>query len=244
MSTSLSGPVWYAVHAIFPDAASSALIHPRTPNSPPLTPTNTFPFTTSGAIVTDSPMLMLPTCVTHCSLPVAASSAMVRASSVLKNTLPPSTTRPRFTTSQHATPWAAFTGCGLYDHLVGRPSFVRSSAYTKFGKGVTMYIVLPATTGAASCPRVTPVEKVDTTRRFCTFLLLISVSALKRVPWKSFAGRTHSPSSANRVEVSPVVDADPVRAACATRGASLLGSPLQAAISAHVVAIAQGNRQR
>src|SRR5437588_12736186 len=107
-----------------------------------------------------------------------------------------------------------------------------------------MYIVLPATTGAASCPRVTPVEKVDTTRRFCTFLLLISVSALKRVPWKSFAGRTHSPSSANRVEVSPLVDAGPVRAACATRGAPLLGSPFQAALGAPGVAIPQGSTRR
>src|SRR5438105_11404267 len=119
MRTSLSGPVWYEVQTTLPDPASRAFNQPRTPNSPPLTPTSTLPFTTSGAIVTDSPRLMLPTCVTHSSLPVAASSAIVRASSVLKNSLPPSTATPRFTRSQHATPCDAFTGCGLYDHFVG-----------------------------------------------------------------------------------------------------------------------------
>src|SRR6185503_12486162 len=59
-----------------------------------------------------------------------------------------------------------------------------------------MYIVLFATIGAASWPRTKPVENVDTTRRLRTFVVLISARLLKRVDAKSFAGRTHCPSSA------------------------------------------------
>ena len=44
---------------------------PRTPISPPLLPTSTLPFTTSGAIVIVSPLLMSPSFVCHSSLPVA-----------------------------------------------------------------------------------------------------------------------------------------------------------------------------
>jgi len=40
--------------------------------------------TTSGAIVIDSPLLMSASCVIHFGCPVAASTAMVRPSSVLK----------------------------------------------------------------------------------------------------------------------------------------------------------------
>src|SRR3954468_11072681 len=80
-----------------------------------------------------------------------------------------------------------------------------------------MYIVVPATIGAASTPRVVPSENVPKTCSFCTFVLLISVRPLNRVPWKSFAGRTHWPSSANFVAVSPLVVAGPTRAASATR---------------------------
>ncbi len=83
MSTSESGPVLKAFHTTLPSAAFKACIQPRTPNSPPELPTKTFPLTTMGAIVTDSPLLMSPTCVFQTSLPVAASTATVCASSVL-----------------------------------------------------------------------------------------------------------------------------------------------------------------
>src|SRR5215210_1248510 len=63
------------------------------------------------------------------------------------------------------------------------------------GYGVTTYIVLPATIGAASCPRNTPVENVHATFRFATFAALISESPLYRVLAKSLAGRIHCPSS-------------------------------------------------
>src|SRR5215210_3467882 len=63
------------------------------------------------------------------------------------------------------------------------------------GYGVTTYIVLPATIGAASCPRNTPVENVHATFRFATFAALISESPLYRVLAKSLAGRIHWPSS-------------------------------------------------
>jgi hypothetical protein len=58
------------------------------------------------------------------------------------------------------------------------------------------YIVEPTTSGADSCPRSAPVENVAIGRRFFTLVALISVSPLNRVEAKSFAGRTHWPSSA------------------------------------------------
>jgi hypothetical protein len=51
--------------------------------SPPLLPTSTLSFTTSGAIVIVSPLAMSPSVATHRSRPVAASTATVRMSSVL-----------------------------------------------------------------------------------------------------------------------------------------------------------------
>jgi hypothetical protein len=87
-----------------PVSASSAASQPRTPNSPPLFPTSTFPFTTRGAIVIDSPLLMSPTGVRQRSSPVSASTAIVCASSPLKISLPFHSAAPRLTTSQHATP--------------------------------------------------------------------------------------------------------------------------------------------
>ena len=65
-----------------------------------------------------------------------------------------------------------------------------------FGKGVTRYIVPPATIGADSCPRFTPVEKAKAGRRRATFPASISSSPLKRVLAKFFAGIVHCPSSA------------------------------------------------
>jgi len=44
---------------------------------------------------------------------------------------------------------------------------------TLFGKGVCTYMVSPITRGPPSCPRNTPVEKVQATCRSLTFLLLI-----------------------------------------------------------------------
>src|SRR3954470_23198867 len=160
MSTSESGPVWYARQATAPVPASSAVSHPRTPISPPELPTSTFPFTTSGAIVIVSPMLMSPTLVFHTSFPVAASTATTLASSVLKTILPSANDGPRLTTSQHATPCASDCGFGSYCHFFGAPGSVRSSAYRMFGYGVNTYIVLFATIGGSSCPRSTLVEKV------------------------------------------------------------------------------------
>jgi hypothetical protein len=88
MRTLLSGPVLYARQTIRPVAASSAVSQPRTPISPPLFPTSTFPFTTSGAMVMVSPRLMSPSFTFHSSRPVAASTATVCMSSVLKKTRP------------------------------------------------------------------------------------------------------------------------------------------------------------
>jgi hypothetical protein len=62
--------------------------HPRTPSSPPLLPTSTLPFTTSGAIVMVSPLLMSPSCVFQRSTPLAASTATVWSSSVLYTIMP------------------------------------------------------------------------------------------------------------------------------------------------------------
>ena len=65
--------------------------------------------------------------------------------------------------------------------LDGAPGLVRSSAYRILGHGVTMYIVLLTTSGAASCPRVRPVENVQASFRFLTVWVLMSVRVLKRV---------------------------------------------------------------
>ena len=102
-------------------SASSAVSQPRTPISPPLLPTSTLPFTTSGAIVIVSPLLMSPSFVCHSSLPVAASTAMVWLSSVLKKIRPSAYAAPRFTTSQQATPCAAGAGFGSNFHFTGAP---------------------------------------------------------------------------------------------------------------------------
>ena len=120
ISTSLSGPVLNAFHASFPLFASSAAIQPRTPNSPPELPTSTLPFTTSGAMVMLSPLLMSPSFVFQSCLPVSASTAMVLPSRVLMMTLPCQYTAPRLTTSQHATPCAAASGCGSVFPLLRR----------------------------------------------------------------------------------------------------------------------------
>src|SRR4029078_11706868 len=124
---SLSGPVLYAVHSSLPLARSSALSQPRTPISPPELPTSTLPFTTSGAIVIVSPVLMSPTLVFHTSFPVAASTATTLLSRVLTTIFPSANDGPRLTTSQHATPCASACGSGSYDHFFA-PCCVRSSA--------------------------------------------------------------------------------------------------------------------
>ena len=62
-----------------PEFASIAVSHPRTPNSPPLLPTSSFPFTTTGAIVIVSPLVTSPSCVFHFGFPVFASSATMQS---------------------------------------------------------------------------------------------------------------------------------------------------------------------
>src|SRR4030095_8258646 len=102
---------------MLPESVNSPVSHPRTPNSPPLLPTRTLSLTTSGAIVSDSPLLMSPSCVIHFGWPGAAATAIVRPSSVLKKMEPAAYAAPRLTRSQQATPLAAPSGLGSYDHL-------------------------------------------------------------------------------------------------------------------------------
>src|SRR5437764_1309949 len=103
--------------------------------------------------------------------------------------LPSAYDGPRFTTSQHASPCAVVSGFGLYIHFTVAPGLERSNAYRRFGYGVTTYMVLPTTSGAASCPRCTPVAKVHAGFSDATLLALISFSPLKRELAKSLAGR-------------------------------------------------------
>ena len=49
------------------------------------------------------------------------------------------------------------------------------------GYGVTTYIVLPTTSGAASCPRSTPVEKLQASLSCDAFAVVIWSSPLNRV---------------------------------------------------------------
>src|SRR5262249_41230591 len=83
--------------ARFPVLASKALIYPRWAESPPVTPTITLFFTTSGA-----PLMLHPHCCTlsiltfHTSLPVLASSATKWLSIVPRKTNPYPSATPRF----------------------------------------------------------------------------------------------------------------------------------------------------
>src|ERR1041385_9290805 len=61
--------------------------------------------------------------------------------------LPSAYTAPRLIASQHAMPSDAGFTSGRYFHLSGKPSCVRSNAYSTFGNGVTTYIVLSTTSG-------------------------------------------------------------------------------------------------
>jgi hypothetical protein len=65
-----------------------------------------------------------------------------------------------------------------------------------FGYGVTTYIVLPTTSGAASCFLRTPVSNVHAGLSDATLAAVISASPLYRELAKSLAGRIHCPSSA------------------------------------------------
>ena len=92
------------------------------PNSPPLLPTSTLPFTTSGAIVIVSPRLMSPSVAFQTSAPVSR----VDRNRVIVERVEDRSCRsrmhaPRFTTSQHATPCAAADGFGLNVHFTGAP---------------------------------------------------------------------------------------------------------------------------
>jgi hypothetical protein len=81
--TSLSGPVLKARHSSLPVRRSRQATYPRTPSSAPELPTSTWSFTTIGAAVNVSPLLMSPTFVRHTSLPVSTSTATTVASSRL-----------------------------------------------------------------------------------------------------------------------------------------------------------------
>src|SRR3954452_381605 len=116
-----------------PVFSSSAVTQPRTPISPPLLPTSTLPLTTTGAIVIVSPLLISPSLVCQSSLPVLASIATVWLSSVFRKTLSLLKASPRLTTSQQATPAAAGSGFGAYDHFSS--PVVASRAKTRLGYG-------------------------------------------------------------------------------------------------------------
>jgi hypothetical protein len=64
------------------------LSEPRTPSSPPESPTSTLPAATSGAIVTVSPLEMSATGVRQTCAPELASSAITCPSSVTMNRRP------------------------------------------------------------------------------------------------------------------------------------------------------------
>jgi hypothetical protein len=128
MRTSASVPVPNAFQTVAPVGASRAITQPRTPNSPPLFPTSTFPFTTRGAMLMVSPTLMSPTRTRHASAPVAASTAITWLSRVLKKIFPSAYAAPRLTRPQQATPGAARCTGASYIHFFGAPGRERSSA--------------------------------------------------------------------------------------------------------------------
>ena len=90
-------------------------------------------------------------------------------------------TAPRLTTSQHALSWANWLACGSNTQRVC-PGRVRSRANSLLGKGSTMYIVLPTTSGAPSWPDSAPVVKWNSSLSWPTFAGVICARSLKRVP--------------------------------------------------------------
>src|SRR6185503_19305725 len=109
----------------FPVAASYAVTFPRVANSPPDVPTITRLPTTTGAMVmlyAESGSLLS---TSHRTLPLSASRAISRESSVPTKTRPCATAAPRFTGPQHgfATP-----SVGAYRQSVFLPR--RSKALT------------------------------------------------------------------------------------------------------------------
>src|SRR4051812_6393927 len=75
------------------------------------------------------------------------------------------------------------------------------------GNGVCTYIVLPTTSGPPSCPRSTPVEKVQATFRFFTLPVLISLTVLYRVDAGFLFCIVHSLSPAAAGDGGVVADA-------------------------------------
>src|ERR1700678_1349593 len=71
------------------------------------------------------------------------------------------------------------------------PSLLRSSAKTVFGNGAWRNITSPMTSGAPSCPRKTPVEKVQAGAILWTLSVLICLSSEYLVLAKLPAGITH-----------------------------------------------------
>src|SRR5581483_1325705 len=73
-------------------------------------------------------------------------------------------------------------------------------------------MVLFTTSSCPSWPCTRPVENVHATLRFLTFAVVICARGLYRVPWRSRAGRVHSP--AGLAGSFARAGAAPVRAAC------------------------------
>src|SRR6267154_1405532 len=124
-------------------------------------PVITLSLKTCGALVFVSPFLGSPFLTFHTSLPVLASSATSVVSACCRKILPSAQARPRLTVSQHITGITDGSCFGSYFHLIVWSS--RFNAQTLFGNAEWTYSVSPMTRGPPSCPRRTPVEKVQAT---------------------------------------------------------------------------------
>src|SRR5262249_395265 len=143
-------------------------------------PTITLSLITIGALVPVSPFFGSPFLTLHTTLPVFASSATNVLSAWARNVLPSPKATPRLTVSQHITGMTVGSCFGSYFHRICA-FLLRSSANTLFGNGVWTYMTSPTTRGPPSWPRNTPVEKVQSGRRFLALSLLIWLSSLYRV---------------------------------------------------------------
>src|SRR5271156_3454040 len=104
--------------------------------------------------------------------------------------LPSAYDAPRFTSSQHALPNENGLTGGAKIHFTAGPGLVRSNAISLSGNAVTMYSVLPTTSGCPSCPSRIPSSYFQTSASFDTFDVSIVVSGLKRVAPYVRPGRT------------------------------------------------------
>ena len=109
---------------------------PRTPISPPESPTSTLSFTTSGAIVIVSPLLMSASFVRHTCLPVFASTRDGVAVEHVEDDLAAAVRRAAIHDVAARSPARGSRLGGAYSHFAGARASRDRARYSMLGYGV------------------------------------------------------------------------------------------------------------